>query len=86
MFKVESSIIPKAFNQVFSLIYHICPKRSSDNRFNICDFNLKSTHFAFAFRGPTIQNKFFRESEKPYTTISIFKSKIKKNSNFFLFF
>ena len=46
MFKVKNSIIPRAFNQVFSLIDHIFPTRFSDNSFKICDLNLKSTRFA----------------------------------------
>ena len=54
MFKVKNSIIPRAFNQVFSLTDHIYPTRFSDNSFKICDLNLKLTRFAIGFRVPTI--------------------------------
>ena len=77
MFKVKNNIIPRAFNQVFSLIYHIYPLRLSDKSFKICDFNLKLTHFAIGFKGPTIWNKFPMESEK--SAIAVFKNKNKEN-------
>ena len=90
MFKVKNSIIPRAFNQVFSLTDHLYPTRFSSNSFQISDFNLKLTRFASAFRGQTIWNKFLMESEKSYTSIDLFKSKIKEKilnfSNEFLFF
>ena len=40
MFKVKNSITLRVFNQVFSLIDHLCPTRFSDNSFKIFDFNL----------------------------------------------
>ena len=90
LFKVKSSIILRAFNQVFPLIDHLCPVRFSDNSFKICNFNLKLTRFAIGFRGPTIWNKFLTENKKSYTNIDVFKNKIKENilnfSNEFLFF
>ena len=90
MFKVKNSITPRVFNQVFSLIDHLYPKRFSDNSFKICDFNLKLTRFAIGFRGPTTWNKFLTESEKCYTSIDVLKNKIKEKilnfSNEFLFF
>ena len=66
------------FNQVFSLIDHLYPARFSDNSFKICDFNLKLTRFAIAFRGSTTWNKFLTESEKCYTSIDVFKNMIKE--------
>ena len=78
-FKVKSSITPKVFSQVFSLIDRIYPTRFSNNSFKICDL----TRFATDFRGPTIWNKFFAESEKCYTNIVVFKKKIKENPKFF---
>ena len=39
MFKVKNNIIPRAFNQVFSIIDHLHPTRFSDNSFKICDLN-----------------------------------------------
>ena len=90
MLKVKNSITPRVFSQVFSLIDHLYPTRFFDNSFKICDFNLKLTRFAIGFRGPTIWNKFLTESEKYYTSIDIFKNKIKEKilnfSNEFLFF
>ena len=90
MFKVKYSIIPRAFNQVFSLIDHNYPTRFSDNSFKIFDFSLKLTRFAIGFRGPTICNNFHTESEKFYTGIAVFKNKSKEKflifSNEFLFF
>ena len=90
MFKVKNSIIPRAFNQVFSLTDHLYPTRFCSNSFQISDFNLKLTRFASGFRGQTIWNKFLTESEKSYTSIDVFKSKIKEKilnfSNEFLFF
>ena len=90
MFKVKSSITPRVFSHVFSLIDHLYPTRFSDNSFKICDFNLKLTRFAIAFRGPTIWNKFLTESEKCYTSIDVFKNMIKEKilnfSNEWLFF
>ena len=77
MFKVKSSIISRAFNQVFSLIDHIYLTRFSDNNFKICDFNLKMTRFAIGFKGQTIRNKFPTETEMSYTSIALFKNKIK---------
>ena len=73
MFSVKNSIIPRAFNQVFSLIDHLYPTRFSDNSFKICDFDLKLTRFAIGFRGPTIWNKFLTKSERSYTSIAVFK-------------
>ena len=84
MFKVKNSIIPRAFNQVFSLIYHLYPTRLSENSFKICDFNLKLTCFAIGFRGPTLWNKFLTESEKSYTSITIFTNKVKEKFYIFL--
>ena len=46
MFTVKNSIIPRAFNQVFSLVDHLYPTRFSENSFKICDFNLTLTLFA----------------------------------------
>ena len=70
----KKSIIPRAFNHVFSLIDHIYPTRLSDNSFKICDFNLKS----------------LTESEESFTDIALFKNNIKEIfinfSNEFLFF
>ena len=90
MFKVKSSITPRVFSHVFSLIAHLYPTRFSDNSFKICDFNLKLTRFAIAFRGPTIWNKFLTECEKCYTSIDVFKNMIKEKilnfSNEFFFF
>ena len=90
MFKVKNSITPRVFNEAFSFIDHLYPTRFSHNSFKICDFNLKLTHFAIAFRGPTIWNKFITQSEKCYTSIDEFKNKIKGKilnfSNEFLFF
>ena len=79
MFKVKNRIIPRAFNQVFSLTDHIYPTRFSSNNFKICNFNLKLTCFPIAFRGPTIWNKLLMESKKSYTIIPVFKNKIKEN-------
>ena len=45
MFKIKNSIIPRAFNQVFSLTDHIYPTRFSDNSFKICDFQFKIDAF-----------------------------------------
>ena len=78
MFSVKNSIIPRAFNQVFSLIDHLYPIRFSDNSFKICDFDLKLTRFAIGFRGPTIWNKFLTKSERSYTSIAVFKIRSKK--------
>ena len=64
MFMVKRNIIPRAFNQVFSIIDHIYPTRFSDDSFKICDFNLKLIIFAVGFRGPAIWNKFLMESKK----------------------
>ena len=90
MFKVKSSITPRVFSHVFSLIDHLYPTRFFDNSFKMCNFNLKLTCFAIAFRGPTIWNKFLTESEKCYTSIDVFKNMIKEKilnfSNEFLFF
>ena len=90
MFKVKNSITPRVFNQVFSLIDHLYPTRFSDSSFKICDFNLKLTRFAIGFRGPTIWNEFLTQREKGYTSIDVFKNKIKGKilnfSNEFLFF
>ena len=90
MFKVKNSITPRVFSHVFSSIDHLHPTRFSDSNFKICDFNLKLTRFAIAFRGPTIWNKFLTESEKCYTSIDVFKNMIKEKilnfSNEFLFF
>ena len=90
IFKVKNSMTPWVFSHVFSLIDHLCPTRFSDNSFKICDFNLKLTRFAIAFRGPTTWNKFLTESEKCYTSIDVFKNMIKEKilnfSNEFLFF
>ena len=74
MFQVKSSIIPKAFNQVFSLIDYIYPTRLSDNSFKVCGFYLKLTRVAIGFRGPTVWNK------KSYTSIAAFKNKINEKS------
>ena len=90
MFKVKNSITPRVFNQVFSLIDHLYPTGFSDNSFKTCDFNLKLTRFAIGFRGPTIWSEFLMQSEKCYTKIDVFKSKIKGKilifSNELLFF
>ena len=90
MFTVKNSVIPRAFNQVFSLVDHLYPTRFSDNSFKIRDFNLKLTRFATGFRGPTIRNKFLTENKKSYTRIDVFKNMIKEKilncSNNLLFF
>ena len=78
MFKVENSIIPRAFNQVFSLIDLSYPTRFFDNSFKICDFNLKLTRFAIGFRGPTIWNKLLTESEKSLLALLFLKTRSKK--------
>ena len=87
IFKVK---FPRAINQVFPLIDHIYLTRFCYSIFKICDFNLKLTHFAIGCRAPTICNKFLTESEKSYTSIAEFESKVKeKIMNFpdeFLFF
>ena len=83
MFTVKTSIIPRTFNQVFSLRVHVYQTRFSDNSFKICDFNLKLTRFAISFRGPTVWNKFLTQSEKSYTSINVFKNNInEKDLNF----
>ena len=43
MFKVKNSITPRVFNQTFSLIDCLYPRRFFDSSFKICDFNLKLT-------------------------------------------
>ena len=90
MFKAKNILIPRAFNQVFLKIDHIYPTRFSDNSFKICGFSLKLTRFAIGFRGPAIWNNCLTGSEKSYTGIAVFKSKIiEKILNFpnkFLFF
>ena len=78
MFRVKNSITPRVFIQVFSLIDHLYPTRFSDNKFKICDFNLKMRRFATGFRVPTIWNKFLTESEKRYTSIDVFKNNTKE--------
>ena len=81
MFKVKSSIIPRACNQVFSLIDQIYSTRFSDNSLKMCDFSLKLTRFETGFRGPGIWNKFITESEKSCTSIAVFsKNKIKEKN------
>ena len=84
MFQVKGSIISRAFNQVFPLIYYIDQTGLSDDIFKICDFNLKLTRFAIGLRDPTVWNK------KSYNSIAAFKNKIKEKklnfSNEFLFF
>ena len=87
MFKVKNSIIPRVFNQAFSLIDHLYPTRFSDNSFKICDFNLKLTRFEIGFRGPRIWNKFLTQSEKYYTSIDEFKNKFNRKilMNFYSF-
>ena len=42
------------------------------------------TSFAIGFRGPAIWNKFITENEKSYTSISVFKNKIKEEILSFL--
>ena len=84
MFKVKNSITLSALNQVFSLINHLYSTRFPDNSFKICDFNLKLVCFVIGFRGPTIWNKFLMKNEKSYTSIDVFRNKIKeKNLNLF---
>ena len=90
MFKVRNSIIPRAFNQVFSLIDHLYPTILSGSNFKICDFNLKLTHVAIGFKGPTTWNQFLTESKKSYASIAVFENKIKEKilnfSDEYLFF
>ena len=90
MLKVKNSKTPRVFNQVFSLTDHLYPTRFSDSSFKTCDFNLKLTRFPIGFRGPTIWNKFFTESEKCCSSIDVFKNKMKEKilnfPNEFLFF
>ena len=62
MFKAKCSKIATAFRQLFSLINHIY--HFSVNSFKICDLDLKSPPLAILFRGPTLRNNFFTESEK----------------------
>ena len=89
MFRVKNSKTFRVFNQLFSLIDHLYP-----TRFFVAvlkrDFNLKLTRFPIVFRGPTIWNNFFTESEKCYSSIDVFKNKMKEKilyfSNEFLFF
>ena len=78
MFKIKNSITPRVFNQAFSLEDHLYPTKFSDKSFKACDFNLKLTRFAIGFRGPTIWNKFLKKSEKCYTSINVFKNKMKE--------
>ena len=84
MFQVKGSIIPRAFNQVFPLMYYIYQTGLSDDIFKICDFNLKLARFAIGLRDPTVWNK------KSYNSIAAFKNKIKEKklnfSNEFLLF
>ena len=77
MFKVKSNIISRTFNQAFSLIDHIYPTRFSDTGFKICVLNLKLTRFVIVFRSQTMRNRFLMEIEKSYTSIVVFKNKIK---------
>ena len=49
MFKVQSSIIPRPFRQVFSLKDHLYPTRFSNNSVKICGFNLKLTRITTGF-------------------------------------
>ena len=90
MFKVKNSIIPRAFNQVFSLTDHLYSTRFPDNSFKVCDFNWKLTRFVIGFSGPTIWNKFLTEREKIILASAVFENKIKEKilnfSNEFLFF
>ena len=84
MSKVKNSITPSALNQVFSLINHLYSTRFPDNSLKICDFNLKLVCFAIGFRGPATWNKFLTKNEKSYTSIDVFRNKIKeKNLNLF---
>ena len=82
IFIVKNSIIPRAFNQVFSLIDYIYPTKLSDNSFKICDFSLKLTRFAISFIGPTIGINFLPKV-KSLLALLYLKTRLKKNSKFF---
>ena len=88
--KVKSGINPRECHKLFLLANQICPTKFSDNIFKLCDFNLKLTNLVIGFKGPTEWNIFLLESEKSYTSISVFKIKIKEKiinySNQVLFF
>ena len=90
MFRVKNNIISRTFNQAFSLIDHIYPTRFSDTGFKICVLNLKLTRFVIVFRSQTMRNRFLMEIEKSYTSIVVFKNKIKEKilniSNKFILF
>ena len=79
--KVKSGINPRECNKLFLLANQICPTKVSDNIFKLCDFNLKLTNLVIGFKGPTEWNIFLLESEKSYTSISVFKIKIKEKNN-----
>lgn len=65
MFKVKSNTISKTFNQVLSMIDHtIFPTGHFDNSFKICE----------------IKEKLLIESEKVYSSIAVFNTKLKKES------
>ena len=78
MFKVKNSIIPRAFNQVFSLTDHLYSTRFPDNSLKVCDFNWKLTRFVMGFRGPTTWNKFRTEREKIILAVLYLKTRSKK--------
>ena len=91
MFKVENNIISIAFNQLFSLIDHTYTyNKIFWLPFQNMWFQFKIIRFGIDFRGPTERNKLLAESENPYTSIAVFKNKVKeKTINFsddFLFF
>ena len=47
-------------------------------------FQFKMIRFGIDFRGPKERNELLAESENPYTSIAVFKNKVKeKTINFF---
>ena len=81
MFKVENNIISIAFNQLFSLIDHTytCNKIFWFQFQNMW-FQFKMIRFGIGFRGPAERNELLAENENPYTSIAVFKNKVKEKA------
>ena len=79
MFKYQNDMLPKFFNNHFSIISHKYLTRCSIHNFNLPKSTLKKTDYSISYRGPRLWNRILDDKMKSITVIQSFKNVIKQH-------
>ena len=78
MFKIKNKMAPNVFTTSINQSSHIYPTRCSNINFNQPTIKNNFTKFCISRRGPYLWNTFLTNENKTLTSLSSFKSTIKK--------